>query len=541
MDTTIAAPGYNNPKRLNIFYFSDYHGNIPAYRHLKTASDEFDKKNKNSDTLKLSGGDLAAGNDPEKRVLLYRLIKKMKMDASAVGNHEWDNGLDFFKEYEKLVQKAPNLLFKDFISCNTQAPDNKKYKDEGLFQSKIISKNNEKYGVIGTTTFDNYQFEHCKMDDLQQTEQDITNEIQNLKKKDPSLNKFILLSHLGIDADKKIAQEVPDVDIIIGGHSHTQINGVTPNKNLFMTPKNEPVLIVQAGNEKNYGELSVAFDKEGKLDLSKGNEPVNINKSVYNYGENPEVKEDEDKILKPSPQIGILNKTIRPDNPLLEENPIGSLNADALLKSTKTDVAILNAGGFRSSIEAGKIDERNIEYCVPFSNNVVTIKCTGKQIADVINLGVESTKYEHANPGLYQVAGLKYTVSKDKTLKNLYTVDENGRKKIDIINSQGNLTPEGANTKFTVALTDFMITNGAKKGLLTDFTKTENDIIKVDDTKILNKFGKQRDILINYLKSEFGNKNKPIDVDSGRIIFEKDNKPADISFHSLIKGYTQQI
>ena len=540
MVSSVSGSGYNDSKKVNIFYFSDYHGNVPAYRHLKTASDEFDKRHQDTENLKLSGGDITAGSDPKKNILLYRLLKQMKMDASAVGNHEWDNKVNFYGEFNKLFNNAPNLLFNNYLSCNTDAPDNKTYIAENLFQSKVITKNNEKYGVIGATTYDDYQFEHCKMHNLDQTKKDITNEIQNLKGKDPSLNKFILVSHLGIDADKKIAQEVSDLDIIIGGHSHNLVKGVTPGENLFMSPKNEPVLMVQAGNEKSFGEISVVFDKDGKIDLSKGNEPINTIKFHQDFAENKEVRELEDKILGATTPLGVLTKTIKPENPLIEENPLATLNADALKNVTKSDVALLNAGSFRSFINAGPITQRNIEYCIPFSNDVVTIKYTGKDIADVIKLGVESTKPEHVNPGLFQVAGLKYTITPDKKLKDLYTVDEKGNKKLDLVDSQGNAVAENSSKPITAALTDFMIVQIAKRGLLKDFVVTENNKLKVDEKLVIKRYVKQREMLINYVKTDYADKNRPIDIESGRITFEKSDKPADNSFLSLINRFTQR-
>jgi len=483
---------------------------------------------------------LAAGSDPKKRILLYRLLNKMNLDASAVGNHEWDNGINFYGEFNRLFNKAPKLLFNNYISCNADTPDNKLYKQEGLFQSKIITKNNEKYAIIGATTFDKYQFEKCKIDDLEHTKIDITNEIQNLKKKDPELNKFILLSHLGIDVDKKIAKSVPDLDIIIGGHSHTLIKGVEKDKNLFISSKNEPVLIVQAGNERTFGELSVEFDKEGKLDFSKGHEPFNQIKSIYEYKENTDLKELEEKILPPALSLGVLSKDIKPNNPLIEENPLGSLTADAVKKKTKADIVLLNAGGFRSFINAGNINQRNIEYCIPFSNNIMTIKCSGKQIADIIKLGIDSTTKENINPGLYQISGLKYTITADKKLKNLYTVDKEGEKKSEIVDSQGNLTDKGEDKDFEVALSDFMIIELAKRGLLKDFVKTEDNKIKVDKKKITKEYDLQTKILIDYLKDEFADKNRPIDFDTGRITFEKAAKQENASFLSLINRYERQ-
>ncbi len=528
-----ADNGRNNSNRVNIFYFSDYHGNISAYRHLQSASDEFDRRHNDKENLKLAAGDLTAGKDHRKNMLLYRMLKKMKIDASAVGNHEWDNGIDFYKKFHELNNKAPYLLFNNYLSCNTNTRENEKYKKEGLFQSKIITKNNEKYGIIGATTFDDYNFKHCKMDNLENTKKNITDEVKKLKKLDTSLNKFILVSHLGDDVDKNIAQTVQDIDIIIGGHTHKLIEGVKDGKNLFISPKMEPVLVVQAGNEKYFGELSVVFDKNGRLDLSKGNEPINKIGNNKNYPESPKIKELEEKLLPPAEYLGHLLTDINPNNHLVEENPLGNLNADALRKKTGADIALLNAGGFRSFINAGPVTTTNLEYCLPFSNDVVKIKCKGKDIADIIKLGVKSTKNQHANPGLYQVSGLKYTVTADKNVKNLYTVDENDNKNREIIDSKGNIVSRNANHLFDVAMTDYMIEQLAKRGILTDFVEIDDDEIEVNEKRVKDDYGIQREVLKDYLKSDFADKNKPINIDTGRITFENRKKIGDLGFLAL--------
>jgi len=529
----------NQNNRLNLFYFSDYHGDIPAYRRLKSASDSFDSQNKQGATLKLSGGDLISGGDERKNLLVYRLAKKMKLDASAVGNHEWDNDADFYGEQEKLAKAAPTLLFSDFMSCNTKTPKDNEYKKDKLFQSEIITRNGQQYGVIGSTTFD-YHFDKCKMDKLEETKKDISAEIANLKQQNPNLNKFILVSHLGIKTDREIAKSVPELDIIVGGHSHTQIDGVKPNENLFLTPKNEPVLIVQAGNEKNFGELTVNFDKDGKIDISQGNQPVNKLKTIFDFSESPDAVADENAILGKSQPLGFLTKAIPHDNYLIKENPIANLNADAVLAKTNADIALLDAGTFRSYANAGDISERNIEYLVPYSDEICTVKLKANKIADVLQLGINSTRQEAPKPGLYQVAGLTYAVSPDKKLKNLFIVDKKENSPIKVVDENGNLVKESANKEFTVAASKYLLKSGVKYGLLLDMGKMNNGKSELNDSKILAKFGKQRDILVDYLKTEFYEKNQPITPPEGRIIVERPDKPVDITKIAITKGSVSQ-
>src|SRR3989339_244255 len=115
----------NNNKRTSIFYFSDYHGIIPAYRYLKTASDLFDKQNDGKTTLKLSGGDLVSDTSPQKRGIIYRIMKSMNLDASAIGNHELHRKYDFFEDIRQRFLSPDKDLFTDFIGCNIRTQKDK--------------------------------------------------------------------------------------------------------------------------------------------------------------------------------------------------------------------------------------------------------------------------------------------------------------------------------------------------------------------------------------------------------------------------------
>ncbi len=132
---------------------------------------------------------------------------------------------------------------------------------------------------------------------------------------------------------------------------------------------------------------------------------------------------------------------------------------------------------------------------------------------------------------------MKYSVTPDKKVKNLYIADKNGNKKLDIIDDKGNLVQENASKEFKVALTEHLVKEAAKKGVLTNFAVADNGRTNIDEKLVLNKYDDQRKVLIDYLRSEYTNKNKPIDVDTGRISFENGNKPNNIAFLSLINTY----
>lgn len=556
------AVSQNN--RYNIFYFSDYHGIIPSYRKLKTASDTFDRKYKEQKehNLKLGGGDLVAELSPLKRLLVYRILKTMGLDASAVGNHEWKEHHDFFKEMkalkngdagefvdvfsrsgkeakntrdqglaEKLLKKySQKGFFTNYITFNTKPA--KESEGQPLLRSGIIQKNGTRFGVIGLTTND-YEFDHCSIEDYNKITGDIQQEVDKLKKEHPEVNKIILLSHLGLKEDQQIAKSISGIDIIVGGHCHTNIYGIKPGYNLFESPAHEPVIVVQpgpkvvdersarpngrntvitqAGNESAYGVLNVSFDDKGRVDLSKNNYPVNSIESIHHYAASKEVAQLEDEFLPESKEIGWLQDNLWPKNPVKTENPIANLTADAVWNEAKqqvqgTDFALMNAGSYRAYLDAGPLTDRAIEYCLPLPSPIVVTKYNKKDIVDALKWGADSTKLKTVSPGIFHVSGLRYTIEQDGEqykITNAHTVNEDGKKKIQITDSNGKIVGEESD-ELIVATTKYMLLGPAKlKSLEKTIPNPEKPgKFMVDDSKVIKELDTHRDILIDYIKAQ---------------------------------------
>lgn len=487
--------------KLNLFYFSDYHGIIPAYRHLMTAHDAFAAKHNNEETFTLSGGDLVSDHDPNKRNLIYKILKQMNLDASAVGNHEWRRHHNFFTEIKNLLTAGCKDLFTNFLSCNTDltADEDKKARQAlKLFDSQIIRKNNHDYGIIGATTPD-YRFDFCEFHDMNSIKEDIQNEIKKLKQEKPGLNRFIFLSHLGIVEDQELAQSLKEIDIIIGGHSHTLIEGVNEGYNLFRHPEtNDSVLIVQAGNEMSFGELEVAFNDKGQLDLSPENKPVNVTSTIYNFEPSQKVLDLESKMLPPAKPIAYLASDMWPKSPLKEENPIGEMTADALLKKSNAEIALINGGTSRAFLLKGDLTSRDIEYCLPLPDKTVKVNYTGDELYRALAHGVASTKFEKVSPGIFQVAGLRYTIDENKTVTDVYTVDKEGKKKTQLVDKNGQFLPGMKDQTFETATTSYMLSGPAG---LESLVKQKEAIIDSYDT--------QTSLLIDYLENNFKPKGEP--------------------------------
>ncbi len=199
------------------------------------------------------------------------------------------------------------------------------------------------------------------------------NLIRQLKKR--GLHTFIVVSHIGIEGDRELAEAVPEIDLIIGGHSHTymrepeQVNGVW---------------IVQADDRGRYvgltrfhaekGEItSLEMDYvetvAGKLKPSKDVEAL-----ISAYEE--ELAEQMDET------IGELKiPWVRRSG----ESNIGNWIADAYREASGADIAIMNNGGIRKNLEAGPVTVRDIWEIAPFGNRLVTFEWTGEELLEALN------------------------------------------------------------------------------------------------------------------------------------------------------------
>lgn len=189
--------------------------------------------------------------------LEFKLMSIMKYDLSTIGNHDFDNGIS------GLYAQMPHATF-DFISANY---DFKNTMMNGLVKPyKIFMKNGIKVGVFGLGVkldglVDKKMYEETVYNDPVEVSQDMVRILKHEQKCDL----VICLSHLGYDykndpemiSDLNLAALTQDIDLIIGGHTHTFLDKPTVVKNLA----GNDVLVNQVGCYGiNLGRIDFFFD-----------------------------------------------------------------------------------------------------------------------------------------------------------------------------------------------------------------------------------------------------------------------------------------
>jgi len=329
-------------------------------------------------------------------------------DAGTIGNHEFDRGQQVLADF---ITKAKFPI----ISANIDiAPSSPLYGKVRPWH--ILDVKGEKIGIFGLTTTDTAILssvgDGVKFTDPIAAAQ---TSVQNLKQQ--GINKIIALTHIGFGNDVVLAQKVPDIDIIIGAHSHTPVGNI-PNANhpyplVQKNGKKEPVLVVTDWEWGKYlGDLSVSFDRAGKL-IAWAGKPHAIDASIK---PNPEFANNLKAYAAPIESlrqkvIGQALVALDGDRVKMRtgETALGNLIADAILAKTQGDrvqVVLINAGGIRSSLPLGNITIGNVLEALPFGNTITRVELTGQQLIEALESGVSKAEQEEGR--FPQVAGMRF-------------------------------------------------------------------------------------------------------------------------------------
>lgn len=458
-----------NVTRTSIFYINDIHGQTKNMEKITSASKNFDSFTPSGvDKLKLSAGDTMLGHDEKLNIAANKFLNANNIMASAVGNHEFD---------------IDNKKFLNIIKDSTckMMGFNTKIDPEGQFNNKLVSSyiqesNGNKYGIIGLMPYDLYTRIKNKPQGLEiENEEETTKQVQAEvnKMKEQGISKIIVLSHTGYEQEKRLAQNVEGIDVIIGGHSHDLVYGVKEGENLFYSKKTgEPTIITQGGRDgSHFGILNLMFDKDGVI-TDVQNNVANTNDFKRNLG----IQKVFDNILGDSEKIGtVASAPSMPEKVLLTENPHADFIADAMRKELKTDIAFINSANIRGAFEAGPISARDVSGITPFKNKMTIINVTEKELVDALKYTSKSVLAADGKPGLMQVSGLRYTINKKGELLDLNFTDKDGNtNKIDVNNPN-------IFKKYSVAVDDFCSKGRDGYGMLKKFD--EPDTIRFDYDK----------------------------------------------------------
>ena len=428
---------------LTIMHSNDTHGRVEAAPSRLTAVKQVRKLKPNS--LLLDGGDVFTGtlyfNEFQGQADL-EFMNMMQYDAMTFGNHEFDLGsspdghqalADFIKaaSFPLLggnIDFSKDPVFKGLFETKFGGQN----ESGNIYKGIVKEVNGEKYGIFGLTTTDTEGISsplNVKFEDYVKEAKAIVEHFES-----EGINRIIAVTHLGFDDipgtpnDQQLAAQVPQIDIIVGGHSHSKVE---PPKKVD-NGEHGPTIIVQANEYSKYlGTLDVSFNEDGIITKHKG-ELIDLGK-VKPDAEGEKVlqkyKKKIDEVM--NEKIGVTAKE-ELTNPRLSdktgvsvrshETALGNIITDGMLQkakqlegdnpTVKTIFAMQNGGGIRSSLPAGDITVGQIITILPFGNTLSHVDLTGKEIKEVFEHSFAA--YPNEFGGFLHVSGGQVTVDTSK-------------------------------------------------------------------------------------------------------------------------------
>lgn len=398
---------------LTIVHVNDVHGRVEenagnkelGFAKLRTAVDMMKEEDPN--LLFLNAGDAFHGTtivNLTSGEQMVEMMNAMEFDAMVPGNHDFNYGYEQLMKLKGLAEFP--ILGANIVHENTTKSD---------FDPYVIytMENGLKVGIFGLGT-DETKYKSSPKNTVGI---EFTDAVAAGKKMVAELQSktdiIIALVHLGDDASSintsdKLAMEVPGIDLIVDGHSHTLLKeGKLVNG----------TLIVQAeAYTKNIGIVKMEIT-DGALTSAAAR--------LMPYEEAATLEADEEilgliaevKVVNEPIVSVVVGKTLVELDGVREhvrtgETNLGNLITDAMRISTGADVAFTNGGGIRASIDVGDITVNEILTSFPFTNTLAVIEVTGAELLAAIEHGVKD--YPAAAGQFPHVSGMKYTFDAGK-------------------------------------------------------------------------------------------------------------------------------
>lgn len=295
-----------------------------------------------------------------------KLLNDAQYDVITIGNNE---GItlaheDLFNLYN---EANFDVVVANLHSKNGRNPDwMKPY-------SILTTKYGTKIGVVGATAMFSVFYE-----DLNWTITDPKEAIKNVVKElKEHVDIVICLSHIGITDDELLAKECPEIDVILGSHTH----------HLFLEGKLvDHVLLTGCGKFGAYtGHLQIQYDQQ-KRHVVKKEEMVIENAQL------PEI-ENEGYFLESLASTGreLLNQPVfRTSKAYNKEwfhhSNISRLFVKCLLDFTGADCAMFNAGIFLEGLQKGIVTKYDIHKILPHPINACVIQLSGRELKEILLL-----------------------------------------------------------------------------------------------------------------------------------------------------------
>lgn len=352
------------------------------------------------DSIRTAAGDnvlLVDMGDPVQGTMYFNLFKgdvenmvmnRLGYDIRILGNHEFDNGM---------AELARNLkgVTSEMLSTNYRFDDPelaaifKPYIIKDIDGKKVafLGVNLQPKGMISEGNYDGVHY----LDAIK-----AANATAWHLKHNEGVDKVVALTHMGYapsgtgTSDTELAALSEDIDLIMGGHSHTVVNPASEGDKSVAwklpTADGDSVVVTQAGkggkyiavvemdldgNDIDYKLIPVDARYDDRLDADLDAMIAPYRASIQEVMKRPVGKTAIEFVKDSAELLNLVTDFIRDRGRQLDKN---------------VDFAITNKGGIRRGLPKGTITQGQIQTMLPFNNKVVVLELTGRDILDNLDV-----------------------------------------------------------------------------------------------------------------------------------------------------------
>lgn len=405
---------------VTILHFNDFHGYLQpvgppdasvgglariatAAREVRAWNDDHD-----NDTLFFEAGDILQGTPLS---MFYQgapdvcCLNLMDLDAMCIGNHEFDYGQDNLQRLVTLAQFP-------ILSANIYVRDT----DQRLAPAYYLFtlRDGTRGAVFGLTSRDTpVETLPSNVKGLEFT--DPLAEAKKVLAELPADVTFLIaLSHIGYENDVPLAEACPELDVIVGAHSHTKLERPT---------RVGKTLIVQAESYGKYlGQLDMLVS-QGEVVRYRGFLRA-INQTIPEAPDVAAIVEAHAARLESTLRepVGVAAVDLQGERDIVRssETNLANLVCDLYREYARAEICLINAGAVRASLPAGPITVGDVLKVAPFGNKLAVKDVTGDQLWRALE---RAASLERPAGGFPQVSGMALVIE-GQTLREVKIAGE---------------------------------------------------------------------------------------------------------------------
>lgn len=342
----------------------------------------------------------------------FRTLSAAGLNGAVIANHEFDAGAqnlaDQAQDWAAFPLLAANYSFEDpDLPWTTQMADLAQptymYDLDGL-----------RVGVIGLANLSSLNSIYDESNSMGITVHEIGEVIPHYaaELKAHGANLIVIISHMGLDDDREIAQHFPEVDLILGGHHHVALDPplVVTNE---VTGKRIPV-VHSGAFSKFVGRLDLVVKDDAILSWDYQLFPIDAS-----VPKDPEVEDilreyqwQVDDELNLDQILGYAESQLDRYGSTGGDSMLGNFAAEAMrsFPGVEAEIALTNTLGIRSDIPAGDITLDTLYNAMPFDNTITTMFLSGREVQELLDY-VAYRSAERGCNAQAQVAGIRFTMN----------------------------------------------------------------------------------------------------------------------------------